>query len=249
MKLITLNIWGAHVHQPFLDFIKNHQTVDIFCFQEVYHRADHKISTDDRWVSLNGLDEIQTNLPAHRYFFSSAVNGNYGLVTFVHPRIRILEEGEKWIHENPDYPGYGAAHPRLLQWLQCEVQGHIFYVVNVHGLWNGQGKSDTPARIEQSQRIRDFLQTLNAPFILCGDFNLRPDTESLKIIETSIPGMQNWIDLSKVTSTRSIFYPKEEKFADYIFTSAEIHVKHFEVLSGEKDQVSDHLPLFLEFGD
>ena len=56
--------------------------------------------------------------------------------------------------------------------------------------------------------------------------------------------MNNLVERYGVTSTRTRFYPKEEKFADYIFTSPEIQVNHFEVL---KDQVSDHAPLLLEF--
>ncbi len=251
MKIICLNIWGAHVHEPLMDFIQAHSDVDIFCLQEVYHRADHKISTDDRWVSLNGLDEIHEKIPSHRPFFRPVVNENYGLASFIHPKINILDEGSEWIHENPEYPGFGAAHPRILQWLKCrmirEGQQKDFFVVNVHGLWNGQGKTDTPDRLKQSEKISRFLSNLSLPFVLVGDFNLRPDTESLNMIEHSVSGMKNWIALSGTISTRSRFYPKAEKFADYIFTSPEIAVSHFEVLSGEKDQVSDHLPLLLDF--
>ncbi len=247
MKLITLNIWGAHVHQALLDFVERYAAVDIWCFQEVYHRADHKISTDERWVSLKGLDDIQAKLPSHQTFFRPAVNTSYGLAALIHPRLQVTEEGQEWIYENADYPGYGAAHPRILQWLKCQCEGKIFFVINVHGLWNGHGKTDTPDRIKQSECIRDFLSRLEAPFILCGDFNLKPDTESLRIIEASVPGLKNWIALSKTSSTRSIFYPKPEKFADYIFSSSGIQVNHFEVLNGEKDQVSDHLPLYLDF--
>jgi endonuclease/exonuclease/phosphatase family metal-dependent hydrolase len=247
MKLISLNIWGAHIHGPLLDFMKAHADVDILCLQEVYHRADHKISTDDRWVSLTGLDDIHAKMPSHQSFFRPVVNENYGLASLVHPKIQVLEEGYEWIHENPEYPGFGAAHPRILQWIKCQFNQKAFFVINVHGLWNGQGKTDTPARIEQSIRISHFLKALNAPFVLCGDFNLRPDAESLSIIQNSVPGMKNWIDLSGTISTRSRFYLKPEKFADYIFTSPEVCVSRFEVLSDESSQVSDHLPLLLDF--
>ena len=46
-----------------------------------------------------------------------------------------------------------------------------------------------------------------------------------------------------VTSTRSSHYSKNGKFADYIFTSADVRVLDFHVL---EDEVSDHLPLLLE---
>jgi endonuclease/exonuclease/phosphatase (EEP) superfamily protein YafD len=56
-------------------------------------------------------------------------------------------------------------------------------VVNFHGLWNGKGKTDTPDRIAQSQNILRFLEGVDGEIILCGDFNLLPDTESLRMFE------------------------------------------------------------------
>lgn len=85
------------------------------------------------------------------------------------------------------------------------------------------------------------MDTINTPKILCGDFNLRPDTESMNIIEQ---GMNNLIKINNISSTRTRYYKKEEKFADYILTSPDIVVNEFAVLS---DEVSDHAPLYLDF--
>lgn len=241
MKLITLNIWGGHIRDPLLDFVETHQDIEIFCFQEVYHNAPKKISDDDRLVSLNIFSELQALLPEHNAFFRPVVNNNFGIGTFIHKSIPVLEEGEIQIHDNPFYKGAGPTHPRNLQWLKCEINGQIHSVMNVHGLWNGQGKRDAPERIIQSRRIRRFSSVTPSPKILCGDLNLRPDTKSMKIIEE---GMNNLVQIFKVQSTRTRLYPKSEKFADYILTSPEIKVNHFEVL---KDEVSDHSPLLLDF--
>ncbi len=112
--------------------------------------------------------------------------------------------------------------------------------MNVHGLWTGRGKTDTPERILQSQVIRTFMDTIDTPMIVCGDFNLRPDTESLGMIAL---GMTDLIKTSGAQSTRTSYYKKEEKFADYILVSPNIAVKQFAVWP---DKVSDHSPLFLE---
>jgi endonuclease/exonuclease/phosphatase family metal-dependent hydrolase len=239
MKLITLNIWGGHVRAPLLDFIASHQDIDIFCLQEVYHNAPKKISDEDRFVSLNIFSELQALLPGHRAFFRPAVENCYGIGMLIKKEIDVLEEGEIAIFENPHYRGIGPTHSRNLQWVKCRIQGQVHSIMNVHGLWNGKGKKDSPERILQSQRIREFMDTIPSPKILCGDFNLRPDTESVKILEQ---GMENLIKTYRVNSTRTSLYPKEEKFADYIFTSPEIRVDHFEVM---KDEVSDHCPLLL----
>lgn len=252
MKLITLNIWGGHIREPLLEFIVKHQNIDIFCFQEVYHNAQDKFSTDDKAASLNIFSELSDLLPDHQPFFRPVIGnskGNaYGIGMFVNNEVKVMKEGDITIHHNPDYPTqapnrHGPTHSRKLQWIQCRIEEKIHTIMNVHGLWNGMGKTDTPERIAQSQKIRNFMHTLSTPKILCGDFNLRPETKSLKILKEE---MKDLIEVYNVPSTRSNYYPKREEqpFADYILTCPKITVKHFEVL---KDEVSDHAPLLLEF--
>lgn len=240
---MTLNIWGGHVKKPLLDFINCNQDIDIFCLQEVYHQAENKISTEEREVSLNIFSELHALLPHHQAFFRPVVEGIYGIGMLVKKELDILDEGEITIHENPYYPGRGPTHSRNLQWLRYRNKNNIYSVFNVHALWNGRGKTDTPERIAQSQKIKEFISAIKTPKILCGDFNLRPDTESIKLLESE---MNNLITKYNIHSTRSHLYPKEEKFADYIFTSPEIRINSFEVLQNE---VSDHLPLLLDYSE
>jgi endonuclease/exonuclease/phosphatase family metal-dependent hydrolase len=240
MKIMSLNIWGGHVKQPLLDFIAKHHDVDVFCFQEVYHNGARKVSDEERVVYLNIFAEMQALLPEHKPFFRPVVENHYGIAMLVKNEVEVIEEGQFPIYDNPGYPGIGPAHSRILQWANCQVGPHVYTVINIHGLWNGKGKTDSPERILQSQRIREFVEKLKDPFVLCGDFNLRPDTESLQIIQK---GMTNLIEKQGITSTRTSFYPKEEKFADYVFTSPALTVRRFEVL---QDVVSDHAPLLVE---
>lgn len=111
----------------------------------------------------------------------------------------------------------------------------------MHGLWNGKGKTDTAERILQSQEIKSFMDSVDGEKVLCGDFNLLPGTESVKILED---GMKNLIKEYDVGSTRTSLYTKPEKHADYIFTSPDLNVVDFKVLPNE---VSDHSALYLEF--
>src|SRR5450432_161418 len=107
MELITLNIWGGHVRDPLFNFISKHQETDLFCFQEVYHKAPQKISTEDRAVSLNIFSELEALLPNHYSFFRPVVKGIYGIGMFIKKEIDVLEEGEFDIHDNPAYQGTG----------------------------------------------------------------------------------------------------------------------------------------------
>lgn len=241
MKLLSLNLWGGRIHDPLLNFVKNHQDIDIFCFQEIYHNSPAKMSDNRLPPSLNLYTELQELLPNHQSFFRPVIKNIYGIGVFVRKEIKVTEEGEVVIYNVANYSGSGGDHTRKLQWLKCVIGGTVYYILNVHGLWTGIDKNDTPARLEQSGIIKKFMNTISDPIILCGDFNLRPDTKSIEIIAE---GMNDLIKLHGIQSTRTSFYDKKEKFADYIFTTPDIVVKEFKVLP---DEVSDHSPLFLEF--
>lgn len=242
MKLITLNAWGAIVREPFMEFVRNRQDIDIFCFQELYNGATVKLSEDQKeGVSPNLFSEIKELLPHHRGFFRPVLDGVYGVGAFVKDNIEMVSEGEVPIHTNTEYSQRTGHHSRNMQWLKINKDEKTYTVLNIHGLWNGMGKADSPARLIQSKRIREFMDTLETPKILCGDFNLRPDTESITIVEK---GMTNLVKEYGVENTRTSFYTKPEKFADYIFTSPEINVHHFEVL---EEEVSDHAALLVDF--
>ena len=240
MKIISLNIWGGNCRDKLLAFFTDHQEVDVFCLQEVYHKATARVSTDDSPVCLDILDQIGSKLPNHQVYFCPIVDGVYGIAMLVHTRVMVLAHRKHMIHHNPSYVGRGPTHSRFLQHLECEFMQFKINIVNVHGLWNGNGKTDSATRIQQSKNIKDYTNSLMNPVIICGDFNLRPDTESMSILNG---GMRNLITENQVLSTRTSLYEKEEKFADYIFISHPLEPAHFEVLT---DEVSDHAPLLVD---
>ena len=116
-----------------------------------------------------------------------------------------------------------------------------YTVFNLHGLWTSGGKTDTPSRIEQSEKVKAFVDKAEGGKILCGDFNLLPHTRSIEILESNL---RNLIKEYGVTSTRSELYTKPERFADYTMVSKEINVHNFKVMP---EVVSDHIPLLLDF--
>ena len=85
------------------------------------------------------------------------------------------------------------------------------------------------------------MNSLNGPKIICGDFNLRPGTQSIEIIENDLT---NLIRVYDIHDTRTSYYKKSERYADYIFTSQGIAVHDFQVLN---EEVSDHVALQLDF--
>ena len=78
--------------------------------------------------------------------------------------------------------------------------------------------------------------------MLCGDFNIAPDTESIRIIGQ---GMRNLVrDRAVVTTRSALFEFSCNEISDYVFVSPEVTVRSFEVPAVA---VSDHFPLVLEF--
>ncbi len=133
-------------------------------------------------------------------------------------------------------------HARNLQFVTVDGPAGRLTVMNFHGLWNGLGKGDSDERIAQSRRILDCLRGRTEPVVLCGDFNLLPDTESLRMLEAV--GLRNLVVEFGVTSTRTSLYRRPERFADYVLVSHGIDVGDFRALP---DEVSDHAPFLLEF--
>lgn len=251
MKIISLNTWGGRAgKEHLLEFFAQHKDVDIFCLQEVWsapyeHLQGHVAggqTMDHSNILVYGLQEISKILDTHEAYFKPHHLDNYGLLMFVKKDLRVVEEGEIFVHKERGYIPEGdvGRHARNLQFVTVETEKGNYTVLNFHGLWNGQGKEDSEERLLQSEKILKFLGGKSHPFVLCGDFNLLPGTSSLKMIEDF--GLRNLISEFGITSTRTSFYTKPEKFADYVFVSPQIEVKSFSVLP---DEVSDHAALEL----
>lgn len=244
MKIVSLNVWGGRIHEPLMEFIEDNQDMDVFCLQEVYHDAHSK---DDIWLdgtNFNTLSDLKKRLPNHICFYHPHLDDWWGLAMFIKKDIEVKEVGEEFVHK---YKGYDIEKEKVghtaknIQYARLISDGKPMTIMNFHGLWNGKGKDDTDERIIQSQNIVEFIKRNPGNIVFCGDFNLLPDTRSIRLIEEE--GLRNLIKEFGITSTRTSFYKKENKYADYAFVSPEIQVNAFKVLP---DEVSDHAPLFLD---
>jgi endonuclease/exonuclease/phosphatase family metal-dependent hydrolase len=244
MKIITLNTWGGRVTKELLDFLEKNRDTDVFCFQEIYHQATHvHVSQGGLDPDLTLFDDIEKQLPDHVGYFRPHYLETYGLAVFIRKGLELLAEEESFVHHFKGFiPGEKVGnHARNVQRVTLQYQGEELHIFNFHGLWNGGGKGDSDPRLSQSKKVVEYLRSFSGSKILCGDFNLEPETESLKLIE-SMP-MRNLVKEYGVTSTRTSFYTKEIRFADYILVNEGVEVKDFKVLPNE---VSDHSPLLLE---
>ena len=223
---------------------------DIFCFQEIYVPFDET----GIWVGqsvaekLSVFKAIQELLPDHIGVVEDPtapkMGTRKGLATFVKKNIALDSYGEFMIC-NPAKiisPKKVLTYGNL-QYLEITEADDKYLIANIHGLFSEPkgDKLDNPDRLQQSRRIKEFLDNNSKLKVVVGDFNLWPETESIKIIET---GMRNLIKENNITSTRSSYFKFSNKYSNYVFVSPEINVLDFKVIETE---VSDHLPLLLEF--
>lgn len=253
MRIITLNTWGGRAgKENLLAFFKKYKdATDLFCLQEIWAKPHKDLCgglaggnvLDYSKIMVNGVKEISDELPEFVAYFHPHIADNFGLLSFVKKGYPVIKEGEEFVHKHKGYTPEDDAgnHARNIQYVTLDINGKPLTVINFHGLWNGKGKTDSEDRINQSKKILEFTKNLSGDFVLCGDFNLLPETESLKMFETS--GLRNLIKEYGVKSTRTSHYTKDVKYADYIFTTKGLDVKDFRVLP---EEVSDHAALLLE---
>lgn len=253
MKIITLNTWGGRAgNEKLLTFFKQYKdTADVFCLQEIWSGPYRHLEGDNAGgkaidhsnILVYGLQEISQILTEHTAYFRPHHLENYGLLMFVRKSLSVLEEGERFVHKHKEFVPIGDVghHARNVQYVKIQRDEKELAILNFHGLWNGRGKTDSEDRLVQSKNIVQLLQDLRSQVVFCGDFNLLPNTESLKTIERF--GLKNLIKEYNVQSTRTSFYAKEDKFADYILVSSETKIVNFKVLS---EEVSDHTALMVE---
>lgn len=258
MKLLSLNIQSAANGKKFYKYIKEKsKTVDVFCFQEVYDSSRSAVvglgeQTDvyrQLKVLLKGHDGV--NFPV------SDKLGNYfkldfpvtlGLVIFYKKGLRVKQSFGKFVagslKASVDFRN--GKESNAVQVAKIISKNEEFWVLNFHGASRPGDKLDTPKRIEQSEILLDVLKKLSGPKILCGDFNLMPQTRSIKMLEQS--GLVNLIKTYKIKNTRNSVswkrYNNRQSYADFTFVSKDIKVTNFKV---PYNLVSDHLPMVLDF--
>ena len=260
MKLICLNIWGGQAYEPLMEFIREQsESTDIFCFQEVYRSSRKDMGTSNK-TRIHILDELATALPDFNYVFHRVLSGEdnsgpvdfeieTGQAEFIKKSISIISSGEVSLHshQNCSLPHKHEFSPNNFGYSRISYGNSIITVINIHALtYNPDNKLGTPERLEQSRLIKEFALNEKGSVIICGDFNVLPNTQSIIMFEDSFVNLIKKYDISTTRSKISPWYGTagEIKFSDYAFVSPNMEITDFKVPDVE---ISDHLPLIMEF--
>lgn len=252
LTVMSLNCWGGRVYQPLMDLIcLLRGTVDVFCFQEVFSTETGNTQYGDYRIDL--FQGLEYSLPDYVSYFSAQKRGavfgekvdfqlSFGVATFVRKPLAVLNFASQYVFRSEKELNIDVfPTPRVLHSVTVDVGGTAVQIAHFHGLWNGGGKGDCSERMEQSLRVVETLKQGSENIILVGDFNYDPDTQCLAVLED---GLINLIKVHGIKSTRSGYYEKSQKFADYMLHSPGLSATSFKVLP---DEVSDHLALLGEF--
>lgn len=246
MKVISLNTLGGKLFEPLMVFIQEEAPAcAAFCMQEMYRGSAELAASGER---LNLFELVSAALPDFEASFAGAVRFADGVeggeAMFVRRALAPAFDVRFAVGEYmADYPQHKENWPAVLH----SAQVGDLTLAHVHGVAYPGHKEDTPERLEQSRVIADYVRSFGTPAVLCGDFNLLPDTESVRTLERT--PLRNLITEYGIQSTRPEehlrkYAPEDRQhFADYMFVSPEVAVHSFEVPALE---VSDHLPLILE---
>jgi len=267
LLILCLNAWGGRLHAPLLGFLAD-ADLDVLCLQEV----TRAVAPPPEWLVYRDGDHVLPQradlfgdvvrvLPEHDAFFCPAARGalfdgeravpsEHGLATFVRRTFPVIGQALGFVHGDFSPDGWGE-HPRArnahaVRLFDAGLAAPIT-VAHMHGLRDPDGKGDTPARIAQADALVALIRQVWRPgerLVVCGDFNVRPESRTFEAL-----GRVGLVDL--VTSrghagTRTSFYGKPERFADYMLVTPEVEVRRFDVMA--EPEISDHCALLAEVG-
>ncbi|MAZ56353.1 hypothetical protein CL653_01005 [bacterium] len=241
MKILQLNTWGGRLGSKIKEVI-NREQPDIVCFQEAI-----KVEGGSGFV-FDELSEIQEDTGFEHCYFSASFGwklmkreAQSGLATMSKLPFSHTDNAFTRLEYITDFDILDTDYNvRSLQHVTVDYDGKQVHVLNHHGHHVPNHKDGDEETMRQCQMIVDYLDKLDGQIVLCGDFNLKPDSKSLGLINAKL---LNHAKERGVLTTRTPLTHKTE-VCDYIFTSSDIEVKDFQVLD---DIASDHKALTLEF--
>ena len=268
IRIVSLNCWGGRVHEPLLEFLRN-VDADILCLQEMYSAPpdvpsslilNYNFSTKSPLVQPHLFSEIQAMLWDYQAFFYPAAQGHlndsittthkvrYGLATFIRNSLPIIGEEVRFVYGT--YRSAAFGNPPLPRNAHCvrlwrHDTNKPLVVAHMHGLWLPNKKGDTPERKSQATALADLVRSVmqqNDDIIVCGDFNVLPTSVTFDILANL--GLRDLVVTRGYTDTRTSYYKKNPRYADYMLASGGLQVLNFDVPT--EPEVSDHRPLVLD---
>lgn len=215
---------------------------DIFCVQEALP---------------DQMDDLEAAFPDFSYEGigrdDGKREGEFSAVFYNKERFKQLDGGTFWLSETPEKCSFGwdAACRRICSWVKLEekASGQVLFVFNTHFDHKGED-----ARRESARLILRKVGIISGgadPVVLCGDFNLPPDSEPVGLITTKLRDAFEVSELppyGSIATYHGFTYddPPRERI-DYVFVSPDVKVLRYGALTDSRNRAffSDHLPVLV----
>jgi len=230
-----------------------HRKDDVFALFR-FHRADIFCVQE----ALPGqMDDLEMAFPDFRYEGvgrdDGKREGEFSAVFYNQKRFKKLDGGTFWLSETPGECSFGwdAACRRVCSWVKLEDKktGEQLQVFNTHFDHRGAQARSESARL--ILRKIGEIAGANGAIVLCGDFNLPPGSEPIKLIRAKLQDafqVSEQPPYASVATFHGFTYddnPRER--IDYVFVSSDLKVKRYGGLTDSRDRAffSDHLPVLV----
>ncbi len=240
MKLLQLNTWHLKLMKKVVDII-DEEKPDILTLQEVPDSAGNPGLIDT-------LTELNKTILYPHIYYSPVHNFEvmhatvaWGNVILTNQPIgdtsTIFTNGEHTDDFSFETHSYNI---RNFQHVTLDIGDKKLHILNHHGYHISEHKNGNDETLKACQHIAAYISKLDGPVILAGDFNLAPDSESIKVFDGMLRNLSKEYHLK---TTRTDLTNKQE-VCDYIFVSEDITVNDF---YASDIMASDHKALLLDF--
>lgn len=227
LKIMTFNIhggvnWSGRYDISALAQFISEVNPDVVSLQEVDRiwssRSQFQDICGELAQQLNMVFAYSASLIRNQGYFGNQILSKYPVV-------------QAWTEQLP-----GKLETRSFVFAQIIVSGVRVNILNTH---LGLSEED---RMMQAETIVTFLNQVDGPTIITGDFNGTPADKGVALLRNEFHDIQASTDLAAHGTFRLKDGSIGERM-DYILTSPEFSLKHFEIVD---NQISDHLPLIAE---
>lgn len=262
MKLISLNTAIFQANNKHLFKFFQDQNADFVCLQEISRGLED--SVDKKYITLDPINKATTSLKYffygpnsvfsefkvsnyHEIPFSFSFGGQLEFGNYTKSRFEILKAQNVFIENhftyNHDHSGWPEEDYRAVLVTDHMVKGKKLRILNYHGIWS-RDKLGNKRTLRANKLIYDLALQAEGEVIICGDFNLFPDTAPMKIFDKNLISLVDKFNIKTTRPASNELSSSKRNVVDYIWLSKGVKIKKFEVPDVE---ISDHLPLILNF--
>ena len=263
MKLLSLNVALFEANNSKLTQFLQEQGADIVCLQEVVREIEESVLNE--YITKTPIDKSTSNLK-YSFYGPNSVMDNFeqkgfhgkedfhfdlgGLAeigNYVRSKYKIVKAQNIFVENHftytTDFSNWPDVDFRAVLVADLDINGKPLRILNYHGIWT-RGKLGNEKTLAACRKINTLALEAKGEVIICGDFNLFPDTPSMKVFEDNFISLGDKFNIKTTRPASNELNGSARNVVDYIWVSKGINAKNFEVIDCD---VSDHLPLILEF--